>query len=287
MPPHAELDAIRATISAWLETLKNETLLIFDLGASNDPIVAGPRTATLAFEPVVHERIVPRPQMLVVPAAVAAADSFARMTVMGDAREMSSSLASASDEAVASSQGWSKAKRHVRVPVLALATVVALVPPRIHLWLLKSDLQGHDASALSSLGPELLRRAHYIEMEVSLFSVPSYGCTTSACNDFCKDARPLLQGAGFDFIALQNEHVQKYHALLRGGWSGAGAACAGGGQLEPRNASRLRVGRDNEANVFARRNDTRMPKPYTEIRWPCFNRNFLCGPGRRRLSEIL
>ena len=57
------------------------------------------------------------------------------------------------------------------VPVVRMSAVLSSVPSRIDIWLLKTDMQGYDAKALTDGGP-LLRRVHYVAAEVVAASEP-------------------------------------------------------------------------------------------------------------------
>ena len=301
----SQLAALKAGISAFLAPLPNRTRIVIDVGANKDPMIGrNNQTATIAFEPVVHAQLLkaletPRPgnpsgrlhllerRLHVVPAAISPSDAFATMVLNDhDAGGQTSSLS-----AVASKGMHVSARTTLRVPLLSLASVIELIPPRLMFWLLKTDMQGHDAPALKSLSPALLLRPCYIQAEVALHGVPSYA--DGPGNDFCNDILPVFGGSAaagggdspFRLIALQNLHLNKYGATFRGDWTAARAACSGepnaGVNLGPvLGHKNVTGGGRNEVDVFIARREPlpELGAPYAEFVWPCLRRNQVCKP---------
>ena len=272
----ALVEAVVANITTWLGTLPNTTTnLIIDIGTNTDPQMPGPGYAVLGFEPVVHELIEKRHRHLhVARAAVSADDGVATMRVMGmQSRSRPSMSSSLSDGAAGASggwNGWAVPRRRVQVAVLSLSRLLLeLLPPRLTVWLLKTDMQGHDYGALASAPRAALRRAHYVQAEASLFGVPSFASPRG--NDFCAQHVPLLQAAGFELHALRSSWAYKH--VLHGPNATADACRAGVGWLAA-NTSTLRIGRDNEADGHWRRADTPLPRP--PVSWPCKRQKGMC-----------
>ena len=214
-------DALRRNITAFLSSLPPSCeKLIFDVGTSTDPLMPSrPDVAVLGFEPIVHSLITMRhPRLHITPAAVAGADAIQRMQVMGIASKrrpaMSSSLSAIDTQrhGTAGVGALAASATTSSVIVLSAASVLALVPSRMSVWLLKTDMQGHDFPALSSLTRDELRRAHYVQAEASLYNIPSYA---GASNDFCAHHVPLLQSAGYRLEALHSELMAAKEAYAR------------------------------------------------------------------------
>ena len=75
-------------------------------------------------------------------------DGLAMMNVF-NTHGVSSSLSKPPDD----TGGWANNRRPAQVvPVVALSRVLAAVPANVSLWLLKTDMQGFDGSALASAG---------------------------------------------------------------------------------------------------------------------------------------
>ena len=180
--------------------------VIIDVGANTDPILpalSDSATLTLAFEPVVHNEIRPSKQLMVVPAAVASADGLRTMGLYHHGMVSSSlSKVTMSDMPLVGTRA---------IAVLALGTVLRAVPPNVTIALLKTDIQGHDFEAISSVPRSLLRRAPYLKTEVFLHGHSSYN---GVQNDFCNDFVPHLTRAGYQLAALVGLETRR--ATMRG-----------------------------------------------------------------------
>ena len=135
--------------------------LVINIGSSFDPILPpadDDAVSVIAVEPIVHEKIKRTPRLYVLPAAVAAEDGVAMMSILNKGG-VSSSL---SQPAVRSF--WTHSNGVRLVPVIALRTLLASIPEALGLWYIRTDMQGHDFRTLSSVG-DALARAEYVTAE--------------------------------------------------------------------------------------------------------------------------
>ncbi|CAJ1956972.1 unnamed protein product [Cylindrotheca closterium] len=183
--------------------LSNRTKIILNIGSNLDPIV--PRTetgvacaVTIAFEPIVHELIPSHPAVHVVPSAVADHDGLAVMHVY-NTDGVSSSLS----KPVMSAK-WNRGKRAKGpkiVPLLSVKTIMQTLADR-QIHFIKTDMQGFDFTAISSVPPELWKDKYQVPhftTEVYLENVKTY---FGANNDLCTEWLPFMKNAGYIFEGL-------------------------------------------------------------------------------------
>ena len=289
---------LHANLTRFIAALPPQAGLIFDIGSNTDPLVTSdtagnPRNmATVAFEPIVPHLIgdTSRPilrraldtgRLHIIPAAVSSADGISHMLRMGGRTGRNFAASSSLLAPAESGATWSKGAESTLVPVMSLSKILARTVPRRQpqaqrdLVLLKTDLQGHDCEAVASVAPRaLLRRAHYVQMEVALYGVSSYtgARATDECarNQFCEGVLPLMTSAGFRLLALTTNARTRKQKLLAYSTSSAQEACKypdgklRSAALPALNASlggKFMLGHHNEANAFFRRNDTHLTKP--------------------------
>ena len=170
-----------------------EPIIWVNVGSNLNPIEPPSQyeqVGVLVFEPIVFEKIKPRPRQYVVPAAVSNADGEASMGVY-NVNGLSSSLSS---PAPGLGSKWTKQHRSnntMTVRTIALATVLEKYRGRINF--LKTDMQGHDLAAIKSAG-SLLRTVPYIMAEASIENQHAYGTTDE--NAYC-DQRQHLASLGY------------------------------------------------------------------------------------------
>ena len=178
--------------------------VVMNVGSNLQPVLPPENdlnTSAIAFEPIVYCEIpVKHPRLYVVKAAVSDADGLTTMSVYNQ-DALSSSLSAAEDST------WNKADRVMQtppviVPVISMQNVLSSVPPHIDIWLLKTDMQGFDASAIKA-GGDMLSRIHYVHAETYLLGAHPY--KTAPGNSFCKDLLPTLTAKGFAPVGLYRE----------------------------------------------------------------------------------
>lgn len=192
--------------------LPNGTKILLNFGSNLDPIIPRPEdddecTVTIAFEPIVHNAIPSHPAVYVVPIAVADYDGLAMMNVY-NTDGVSSSLSTPVMTAK-----WNRGKRATGpkvVPVLSVKTIMqTLVDKRVAF--IKTDMQGFDFAAISSVSPETWKHKYQIPhliTEVYLESVKTYA---GVSNDLCLDWLPFMKKAGYIFEGLTG-NVQGYES---------------------------------------------------------------------------
>ena len=222
------------------------TSVIIDIGANTDPILPrrGDRTTmTLAFEPIVHDQIEPSRQLMVVPAAVAATDELRTMRLYHRGMVSSSLSRISTDMPRVGTRA---------VPVLALRTVLHAIPYNVSIALMKTDIQGHDFEALSSVESSLLWRAPYLKTEVFLHGHSEY---LGVRNDFCDDFVPHLTQRGYRLVALVGLETKR--ATIRGN-DQAAKFCA---QYGDRQHKTLPGALAFEADAYWKLEGSRQPAP--------------------------
>jgi hypothetical protein len=170
--------------------------VIINIGSNIDPIV--PRegdfsTHALAFEPIVSELIQPHPQLTVIPAAVSDASGLQTMRVYNE-RGVSSSLAKP-----ASTQHWNNVPKRDGVekivPILSFQDVLDSIPLDIEIAFIKTDMQGFDFKAVSSVGQALVSRGvKRLLTEVYLENTNTY---EDVENDFCLHWIQYMSSVGY------------------------------------------------------------------------------------------
>ena len=78
--------------------------------------------------------------------------------------------------------------------VIAEHPTHCLISTQVHVSYIKTDMQGADYAAISSLPVDVLRRTPFLLTEVWLENVQSY---VGFRNDFCRDWLPFMTAAGY------------------------------------------------------------------------------------------
>lgn len=184
-------------LSTALAALPSAARHVFmNIGSNIDPLLppdGDESVVSIAFEPIVSNRIPPSRGLFVVAAAVSNFSGMAQMGVYND-RGLSSSLAKPAWSGLLTDEHAPQL-----VPVISMSTVLASLPSRIDVWFLKTDMQGHDFIALSSTGALLRQRVHYIMSETAVNNVHAYNGTA---NDLCRDHLPFMRANGFKMLGM-------------------------------------------------------------------------------------
>ena len=235
----------------------NTHSLYLNIGSHLNPVKppANESIAVIAFEPILHAKLVPQERLFVVPAAVAGHCGLAMMQPYAKA------TGSASLSAPAKSSKWNQDKLPpVVVPVISFSQVLHSVGSR-PVWFLKTDMQGHDFSAISSVPCDVLRsKVHYLMSEVYYGGVNTYA---NISNDYCADLLPHLLGCDYEPIALEPTRIGAFHNLHGGGEAAARRFCA---QPQARGHPASNMGRSagmRETNAYFRLRGSSLPPPTT------------------------
>jgi FkbM family methyltransferase len=177
-----------------------------NIGSNLTPIVPTPQddpcTVAIAFEPIVAAQIPPHPALHVVAAAVTPEAGWAAMHVY-NRNGLSSSLTKPSYEGKWNQNGGSLKV----VPTMSLRTILASLQPYT-IDFIKTDMQGHDFSAISSAGDLLVQQGvKRLMTEVYWGNVVTY---QGIHNDFCKDWWPYMTKIGYVFEGLSERHMAGY-----------------------------------------------------------------------------
>ncbi|KAL1520312.1 hypothetical protein AB1Y20_021903 [Prymnesium parvum] len=231
------------------------TSVLINIGSSLNPVLPPPENRSvisIAFDPIVASEIRSKPRLYVVPAAVSEEGGLATMGVY-NADGGSSSLLKPAMTAEWN-VGFEGALPPTKiVPVLSMQSVLEAIPPRLLLWLLKTDMQGKDFSAVASVG-SLIRRVPYIMSEVWLENLHTY---EGASNDYCRDWLPYMLKMGYRPKALHGGG-----RAPRRTFAGASDALTFCSQSTGRSQARRNKGVEIlEADAFWVRNDTSLPPP--------------------------
>ena len=173
--------------------------VVLNIGSSLDPALPAPGSigvVTVAFEPLpdVAAAIPVRPNLVVVAAAVAAYDG------LGGMRRYNEGGVSSSLHTAARRGGWNVNTTRgdgarVVVPVLALGKILESI--REDVFFLKTDMQGADFDAVSSVDRKLLRRVSFLATETWAENARTYA---GVANDLCRDWVPAMERAGFVLV---------------------------------------------------------------------------------------
>ena len=185
--------------------------LVVNIGSHIDPLLPPEddlTVSTIAFEPVVHASIQRVERLHVVPAAVGTMDGLTTMHVYNHGA--SSSLSRAKDSVLqklrhvekfnsaavkASGAGLPAA---LLVPLISFRRVLDELPSELPVWLLKTDMQGHDFRTVSSVGELLRRRVHYVHCEVYNNGSRARYYEDTPSNEFCTDWVPHMEALGYE-----------------------------------------------------------------------------------------
>lgn len=186
--------------------LSSGTKLVLNIGSNVDPIL--PRlpvddicTFVIAFEPVVYERIPSHPALHVLPAAVSSFDGLSSMHLYNK-NGASSSFSTPRK----TGQRWNSGKRDQGikvVPVLSMLTVMNSLD-NYEVGFIKTDMQGFDFKAISSVKPESWKttfKVPHMKTEVYLDNLSTY---VGVSNDLCNDWLPYMKEAGYIFEGLSS-----------------------------------------------------------------------------------
>lgn len=175
--------------------------VIINIGSNIDPIV--PRegdfsTHSLAFEPVVSELIQPHPQLSIIPAAVSDASGLLTMN-MYNTKGGSLSLAKAS-----STQHWNsdpdRGGREKIVPIISFQDVLDSIPLDIEISFIKTDMQGFDFRAVSSVGKSLVSRG--VKRLLTEVYLDNRRTHEGVENDFCLHWIQYMRSVGYTIHRL-------------------------------------------------------------------------------------
>ena len=191
--------------------LSGVTSLVVNVGSNVDPILPkqsdGPCAISIAFEPVVPERIKQHPQLHVVPAAVSNHDGLSVMHLY-NTQGASSSLSQA-----AGKQAWNSSKRRRDgrkkvVPLVSFKTLFESIPPDIPINYIRTDMQGHDFLAFVSAGDLPAKRGvKFLETETHPDETVQY---KGAHNDLCRDWLPHMTRIGYVLEGARDDYNKRY-----------------------------------------------------------------------------
>lgn len=191
-------------LSSLIELPAGTSKVIINIGSNLDPIL--PRswennTHSIAIEPVVGDLILSHPQLSVVKAAVDSSSGLATMHVYND-YGVSSSFSKAS-----SRQFWNsdpeRDGKSIIVPVISFQELLDSIPSNIEIAFIKTDMQGSDFRAVSSVGAYLRKRGvKRLKTEVYLDNVRTY---ENSENDFCLHWIPYMTSIGYRLFQLGKE----------------------------------------------------------------------------------
>ena len=173
--------------------------VVLNIGSSLDPALPAPGSigvVTVAFEPLpdVAAAIPVRPNLVVVAAAVAAYDGLGGMRRYNEGG-VSSSLHTAARRGEWNVNTTRGDGARVVVPVLALGKILESI--REDVFFLKTDMQGADFDAVSSVDRKLLRRVSFLATETWAENARTYA---GVANDLCRDWVPAMERAGFVLV---------------------------------------------------------------------------------------
>lgn len=205
----------------------NATQVLLNIGCNLAPVLPDDDNAdavVLCFEPIPHvlERIPKHPRLLTIPAAVSSFEGVATMHTYAK-NAQSSSLG-----ARAKAMDWNDDAargdgQQFIVPVLSLRSIYASLGD-VHVPYLKTDMQGADFAAVSSLSIDVLRRTPFLLTEVWLENVQSY---VGFKNDFCRHWLPFMTRAGYSLQFMRLIYRERDNFLdqaERDAWSAPWAA---------------------------------------------------------------
>ena len=144
--------------------------------------------------PDVAAAIPVRPNLVVVAAAVAAYDGLGGMRRYNEGG-VSSSLHTAARRGEWNANTTRGDGARVVVPVLALGKILESI--REDVFFLKTDMQGADFDAVSSVDRRLLRRVSFLATETWAENARTYA---GVANDLCRDWVPAMERAGFVLV---------------------------------------------------------------------------------------
>jgi len=177
--------------------------VVLNIGSNLDPILpkesAGPCAISIAFEPIVPHLIREHPQLYVVPAAIVSTSGggVASMYIYNQDGVSSSLSKSATTNEFWNNNARRKDGKQKFVPTLSLTTLLQSITAEIEIMYIKTDMQGHDFSAVAAGGKALFARGvKYIETETFWKDLYHY---KDVHNDLCRDWLPLMAELGYEY----------------------------------------------------------------------------------------
>ena len=206
---------------------RNASQVLLNLGCNLAPVLphdTNEDAVVLCFEPIpsVVRRIPAHPRLSTIPAAVSSFDGVATMHTYAKNAQSSSLGARAKEMDWNDDPARGDGDQFV-VPVLSLRSVYASLAG-VHVSYIKTDMQGADFTAISSLPVDVLRRTPFLLTEVWLENVQSY---VGFRNDFCRDWLPFMTAAGYSLQFMRliyREHDNDLDQTQRDAWSAPWAA---------------------------------------------------------------
>ena len=207
---------------------RNASQVLLNLGCNLAPVLpddTNEDAVVLCFEPIpsVVRRIPAHPRLKTIPAAVSSFDGVATMHTYAKNAQSSSLGARAKEMDWNDDPARGDGDQFV-VPVLSLRSIYASLGPDTHVPYIKTDMQGADYAAISSLPVDVLRRTPFLLTEVWLENVQSY---VGFRNDFCRDWLPFMTAAGYSLQFMRliyREHDNDLDQAQRDAWSAPWAA---------------------------------------------------------------
>ena len=182
--------------------------VVINIGTHKDPIAGQEGELVLLFEPIVEKAAAEFAKRndartgahsIVIPAAISNMPAYVDMNIYNNGA--SSSIAKA-----ASKQHWNTNTKRgdgniKRVPVLKASDIFEYIPKHVTIRHMKTDMQGFDFTAISSVHPNELRRVQTLKTEVYL-DVNQY---SNVQNDFCRQWLPFMKKNGWKIDTLWSQ----------------------------------------------------------------------------------
>ena len=182
--------------------------VVINIGTHKDPIAGQEGELVLLFEPIVEKAAAEfakrndartMAHSIVIPAAISNISAYVDMNIYNNGA--SSSIAKA-----ASKQHWNTNTRRgdgniKKVPVLKASDIFEYVPKDVKIRHMKTDMQGFDFTAVSSVHPNELRRVQTLKTEVYL-DMNQY---SNVQNDFCRHWLPFMKKNGWKIDTLWSQ----------------------------------------------------------------------------------
>lgn len=182
--------------------------VVVNIGTHKDPIAGQEGELVLLFEPIVEKAAAEFAKRndartgahsIVIPAAISNMAAYVDMNIYNNGK--SSSLAKA-----ALKQHWNTNTKRgdgniKRVPVLKASDIFEYIPKHVTIRHMKTDMQGFDFTAISSVNPKELARVQTLKTEVYL-DVNQY---SNVQNDFCRQWLPFMKKNGWKIDTLSSQ----------------------------------------------------------------------------------
>eukprot|EP00889_Picochlorum_renovo_P005735 jgi/Picre1/32765/NNA_001051.t1 len=183
---------------------KGTSKVIINIGSNLDPIL--PReddagTHAIAFEPVVGDLILPHPKLSIISAGVDESPGLATIYQYND-HGVSSSFSKPAAESFWNNDPNRDGNPKI-VPVVSFRDVLDSIPLEVEISFIKTDMQGLDFKAVSSVGTYLReRKVKRLKTEVYLDNVRTY---EGVKNDFCLSFLPYMTSIGYKLFQVGKE----------------------------------------------------------------------------------